>query len=145
MERCISSCEDNVNVMIERLDDKYGDPSKLTDNIINEIKTFKYVEGGDSNRLIDFISVIENGYNDLKVLNLESEVCNSNIVSIIESKLPKALALEWYREIHKDSSKIDKRNKFLHLLNFLKVERKALEYALSDLRISQVKYSKVTS
>ena len=78
------------------------------------------------------------------MLSLEGEVCNSNIVSIIESKLPRALALEWYREIHKDDSKIDKRNKFPHLLSFLKVDRKALEYGLFDLRLShETKYGKV--
>ena len=46
--------------------------------------------------------------------------------------------------MHKDGSKIDKRNKFPHILSFLKVERKALEYGLSDLRLSHdTKYGKV--
>ena len=83
---------------MQRLDD--GDPSKLTDTIINDIKKFRCIEVCDAKRLTEFIDVIECGYNDLKVLSLEGEVCNSNIVSIIESKLPRALALERYREMH---------------------------------------------
>ena len=127
-----NSCEENVYVLLERLDEKFGDPSKVTDVIINDIRNFK--NNGISERLIDFINLIEAGYNDLKALSMEREMCNSNIVSIIESKMPKCLALEWYRQIHKSESRVDKMNKFPSLLEFLRVERKSLEYGLSDLR-----------
>ena len=90
IEKCIASCEEDVDVILRRLDDKYGDPSRLTDTVINDIKKFRCIEIGDAKRLIQFIDIIESGYNDLKVLSLEGEVCNSNIVSIIESKLPRA-------------------------------------------------------
>ena len=86
--------------------------------------------------MIEFIGLIESGYNDLKSLSLESEMCNSNMVSIIESKLPKNLAHQWFRHIHEPDTKVDRKNKFLGLLDFLRIERKALEYAFADLRLN---------
>ena len=86
--------------------------------------------------MIEFINLIEWGYNDLKALKLEKELCNANVVSLIESKLPTELALEWYRKIHAKNSSIDKTNKFPHILSFLLTERRALEYGLSEFRMS---------
>ena len=124
---------------MERLDEKFGDPGKVTDVIINDIKSFKIT--GTNEKLIDFINLVESGYNDLKALSMESEICNSNIVSIIESKMPKTLALQWFRQIYQPDTKIGKRNKFPGLLDFLRVERKASEYGLCDLRsVGEVTY-----
>ena len=74
---------------------------------------------------------------------LEREISNANILSVIESKLPASLALEWYREIHKPDSKVDKYNKFPSLLEFLSIERNAVEYGLSNLRISDNGFGKI--
>ena len=60
-------CEENVDVLLdERLDERFGDPSKVTDVIINDIKNF--TNNGFSEWLIEFIHLIEAGYNDLKAL-----------------------------------------------------------------------------
>ena len=67
-------------------------------------------------------------------MGLSREISNANVVTLIESKLPRILQLEWYRLIHRKDSDIDKNNKFPHLLEFLKVERDAHEYAMSDFR-----------
>lgn len=68
------------------------------------------------------------GYNDLKALKLQTEMCNANVVSLIESKLTNDLALEWYRQIHREKSEVSKSNKFRSILKFLITERRALEY-----------------
>ena len=132
--RHLNSCEDDVHSLLKRLDEKFGEPGKLTDVIINDIKNFKIT--GTNDKLIEFINLVESGYNELKALSLEFEICNSNIVSIIESKMPKTLALQWFRQIYQSDTKIDEKNKFPGLLEFLRVERKALEYGLSNLRCS---------
>ena len=65
-------------------------------------------------------------------------------MSLIESKLPTELALKWYRKIHAENSSIAKTNKFPHILSFLLTERRALEYRLSEFRMSgESKYGKV--
>jgi len=118
------------------LDDKYGDPSKITDSIISGITKFRKIENDDNKRIIEFINLIERAFHDLKGVKMEQEINNTNFVSIIESKLPKNLALNWYRMIHEVDSKIDKADKFPHLMKFLITERNALEYAMVDLRTS---------
>ena len=132
--KSIASCEDNVDEIIKRLDDKFADPGKITDSIINDIRKFRVIETKDNRRLIEFINLIEWGYNDLKPLNLGKEISNANVVSMIESKLPNELAMEWYRQIHKEGSVIDKIDKFPYILRFLLTERRALEYGLSEFR-----------
>ena len=66
---------------------------------------------------------------------MEQEIHNSNVVSMIELKLPKHLPLNWYRLVHSAESKVDKTNKFPYLLEFLITERNALEYGMAELRV----------
>ena len=66
----------------------------------------------------EFINLIEWGYNDLKALKLDKKICNANVVSIIEGKLPNELAMECYRKLHKEGSNIDTLDKFPHILRF---------------------------
>ena len=115
----IGSCEDDVNVMLNRLDKRYADPGKIVDEIISEIKGFRRFEADDRVRIIQCVNILDTAYLDLCKLGLSHEVENANIVSFIESKLPRPLELEWYRHMHKMHPKVDKRNKFPDLLQFL--------------------------
>ena len=49
-------------------------------------------------------------------------------MSIIESKLPRSIGLEWYRRLHTKGEGIGRER----LLKYLQVEKNALEYSLSD-------------
>ena len=136
VEAVLGSGDFDIKQIFKRLDERYGDPGKITDAIICEIQKFRKIESEDGRRVVEFINLIEKAFYDLKSVGMEREISNVNVTSIIESKLPKSLALNWYRFIHCDASKVDKSNKFPELLNFLSVERKALEYSMSDLRYS---------
>ena len=61
---------DDVKDMMNRLDEEYGDPSALTDLVVNDIRKFD-VKG--DRKLIEFIEVVERAYYDLKNLNMEKE------------------------------------------------------------------------
>ena len=63
------------------------------------------------------------------------------MLSIIENKLPQNIAERWYRKMYEEKSDIDRKNKFPALLSFLKAERDALEYGLSELRYTTHKTS----
>ena len=136
VEVILGSGDFTVEQMIERLDEKFGEPSKIIDSIIGDIKKFKVIDLDDSKRLIDLINIIERAFYDLQSLKMEQEISNCNVVSLIESKLPKNVALNWYRFIYMSGSKVDKTNKFPFLLDFLINERKALEYGMSELRVN---------
>ena len=136
VDHILGSGDYDVEQMFKRLDEKHGDPSKMTDSIICEIQRFKRIENDDNKRVIEYINLIERNFHNLKSIRMEREINNANVVSMIELKLPKSLALNWYRFIHPSDSKVDKSNKFPYLLYFLVTERSALEYGLADLRIS---------
>ena len=136
--KIVENCED-VDSMVRRLDERFRDPSKLVDVVVSEILKFKRIDADDDKKLIEFVHLIEAGHRDLKSVELEKEISNAN--SIIENKLPRNIALEWFREIHKRNSNIVKSDKFPHLLEFLCIERRSVEYGLSELRILLEKHS----
>jgi hypothetical protein len=139
VEAILGAGDFTFDEMIKRLDEKYGDPSKITDSIMSGISKFRKIENDDNKRILEFIGIIERAYHDLKGVKMEREINNTNVVSLIESKLPKNLAINWYRIIHAVDSKVDKSNKFPHLMQFLITERNALEYGMVDLRATSEK------
>ena len=66
----LGSCEDCIEDMMRRLDEKYGDTRKLVESIISEVRRFKKIYDDDSQSLIKFVDVVERGFRDLKKLGL---------------------------------------------------------------------------
>ena len=62
----LSFCDDNVNDILSRLDEKYANPAKLVDCIITEIQRFRKLDDDDRKRFISFVDTIDRGYLDLK-------------------------------------------------------------------------------
>lgn len=120
--------------MWERLDRKYEDPTKIMDVVINAIQNFRPIREGESRKLLEFITVVEDGYRDLKRLGLEAEITTTSSVSIIERKLPNDIKKEWSKIVCSSTDPVDKSNKFPALLKFLQDQRKIIEYETSDLR-----------
>ena len=128
VDNCISS-------MWERLDDKYGEPSKIIDVIMNDIKRLKPVKDNDNAKFVKLIDIVERSYRDLERLNLEQELSNAQSVSMIEDKLPLGMKMLWSEHVKCRMARTT--NKFPELLKFL-IERKSIiEYALSDLRTTE--------
>ena len=142
---CLSNeCDDNMEDLLTRLDEKFANPAKLIDCIIPEIQRFQKIDNDDNKRFIAFVDVIDSGYRDLKKLNLEQEISNLHVLGIIEGKLPKHLQSEWYRMPHKQKIKIC--DKFSSLVEYLEIERAALEYGLSEIRShSERRYGNVNN
>jgi hypothetical protein len=66
---------------------------------------------------------------------MEAEISNSGTVSLIEERLPRDIKREWSREVNRSTSKVEQKNKFPYLLQFLQEQRKIIEYECSELRI----------
>ena len=73
--------------MWKRLDEKYGDPTRVADAIINDIRRVRAIKEGENRRFVEFIGIIEDGYRDLKRLGLETEITATSSVSTIERKV----------------------------------------------------------
>lgn len=80
----IKNVDDDLGEMWLRLDDKYGRSSKIVDAIMYDIKLLKPVTENNSTRFVEFVNTIERCHRDLQRINMESEICNSTIVSLIE-------------------------------------------------------------
>ena len=106
--------------MWERLDEKYGSPSLLAELVINEIKTYMSIADADDKCLIEFIEMVENSHRHLLLVDMETEISNLSVVSLIEGKLPNNIRRRWAEVVSKDDSSVDKRNPFPSLLKFLK-------------------------
>ena len=53
---------------------------------MNDIKQLKLVFDGEDKKFINMVDVIENGYRDLKRANMEREISNTTVISLIEGK-----------------------------------------------------------
>ena len=127
----IAGCEDNYDKMMARLNRHYGDPRKLVDLVISELKAIKQLSDGDYTGFIEMVYVTETCYLDLKKLNLESEMNSTSIVSLIERVLPPTQKREW---VLIAGATDDKSTLFPTLLQYLLRERNALEYMKSDIK-----------
>ena len=131
----VSLVEDDVDKMLQKLDEEYGDPSILTDLVVNEIKS--YAVNGKKERLVKFIDIVEKGHHDLCKLGLEGEISNTTVVGIIEAKLPDETRQKWVERVCSKDSKVDMRNKFPSLLEYLQEVRRSLKYMSVELREPQ--------
>ena len=53
------SCEDDVNVMVNRLEKQYADQGKIVDANCSEIKGFRRFKANDSVRIIQFVNILD--------------------------------------------------------------------------------------
>jgi len=130
----IKNVDDDIGEIWERLDDRYGKASKLTDVIMHDIKKLKPVAEGEDKKFLEFVDCIERSYRELKRVDMETEISNSTIVALIEERIPKTIKTMWYLQVSDKQSGVDEKNKFPHLLDFLKKHRRAIEYGSSELR-----------
>ena len=131
----VKSIDDDISEMWKRLDEKYGDPAKVADVIIDGIRRTRIIREGEEKRFVEFVEIVEDGYRDLKRLGLESEITTASSVSIIEKKLPADIRRKWAEIVSADNSTVDKTNKFPSLLKFLRNQRGAIEYDTASLRV----------
>ena len=132
----VKSIDDDIQEIWKRLDEKYGDPAKVADAIISTIQNVRPIKEGENKKFIELVDAVEDGYNDLKKLGLEREITTTSSVSIIERKLPPEIRKEWAKLVSADNSTVDKTNKFPSLLSFLLSQKRAIEYDITELRVT---------
>ena len=81
--------------MFKKLDKEYGDPRKLVDLVINDLKSLKVTRDGHDRGFVNMVTVVERCYLDLQKVNLEKEMNYVSIVSMIERLLPRTQKREW--------------------------------------------------
>lgn len=74
----MKSIDDDIQEMWKRLDEKYGDPAKVADAIINTVQNVRPIKEGENKKFIELVDAVEDGYNDLKKLGLEREITTTS-------------------------------------------------------------------
>ena len=124
----VKGVDDDITEMWKRLDEKYGDPAKVADAIIDSVQRVKTIKEGEDKRFIEFVEIVDSGYRDLLRIGLEKEITTTSSVSIIEKKLPPDIRKDWAKLVSSDTSSVDKKDKFPSLLKFLLNQKRAIEY-----------------
>ena len=129
----VSNVSNDYNKMWDRLDQKYGNISKLVDSILFDVKRLSITEPTDSN-VLQMINVVEKANRDLERLGEQSELRNSTSISIIEQAMTKEMKHEWVKLIA--SKSLSSSQRFTVLLEFLQDWRNRLEYMGASIRES---------
>lgn len=122
--KVVVGVEDDFSEMMKRLDLIYGDPAKLTDSIMTEIKGLKPVPESDHEKFIAAVNKIESCWLDIKKAQLDREMSNTSVLSIIERILPVEQKKEWIK-IYNGLQ--DKECAFEKLMEYLVSEKHILE------------------
>ncbi|XP_037793617.1 uncharacterized protein LOC119589114 [Penaeus monodon] len=117
----IKGSEGNYDEMFKRLDDKFGNPRKIVDLVISDLKSLRKISDGDTKGFVKMVDQVEQCWLDLKRVNLSDELNTANVVSHIEKILPSLQKREW---VIKASDISVTGELFSELLGFLQKERK---------------------
>ena len=126
----VKGVDDDITEKWKRLDEKYGDPTKEADAIIDSVQRVKTIKEGDDKRFIEFVEIVDSGYRDLLRIRFEKEITTTSSVSIIVKKLPPNIRRDWAKLVSSDTSSVDKKDKFQRsfpvFLNFYSIRREPL-------------------
>ena len=132
----VCSLGDDAAKIWEHLDSKYGDPCKLVDSIMADVKNISKCSDDSPSEILSMINTIERAERDLRALDMQQEISNSTIVSLIEQTLPKSIEDDWLDVVTGSGEEADaiRKNKFPELLKVLQKHKKKIEYKMSDIR-----------
>ena len=131
----IRGCEKSYDQMIKKLEEEYGDPRKLVDIVISDLKNLVIINENDTKSFLKMVTTVEQCYLDLSKVDLEQEMNSVTIVSMIEKILPKTVKRDW---IKISDEIVDKANLFPYLYKFLLKEKKVVVYSDSEVRNGKI-------
>lgn len=126
----IKGVDDDYDRMVSRLEEKYGNLTKLTEVIVHDLKKLRPVGEGDSVKLIHLINVVERSFLDLQKVGAKGEMSSTYIISMIEKLLPNSIRYQW---VHKAQLINDPDSLLQEFIDFLLKERNVCLYLESDI------------
>ena len=129
----VCNVDGDMKDMWKRLNEKDGQPSKLADIVILDIKNLEAVKDGDDKEFLGLVNVVEREYYDLAKIKVKSEVSNNTTVSLTEKRLPHTIRRESSKKVNKAGNVIKSSDNFSDLLKLLQEKTKMIEYQSSDL------------
>lgn len=132
-DRCAKTCKslNSVDAIFEKLDKSYGDPGKMVEAVLADVRKIKVCKKDNLDDLQNLVQVIEEAETDLSGVKLVHHIKQYHTVSIITEKLPLDMQKRWALEIATNDIKTDKR--YSKILEFLNLEIQTLELMGSTL------------
>ena len=126
----VENIEDDVALLWQRLDLKYGNTRKYIDTVLSDISK---LSKGDGMATLNMINMVEKSYRDLVRIGSQTEMSNSFMISMIERKLPEQMRIEWVKLVA-EQGVTDSHLVFQLLMDFLAKWRKIIEYDAASIR-----------
>ena len=126
----MENIEDDVALLWQRLDLKYGNTRKYIDTVLSDISK---LSKGDGVATLNMINMVEKSYRDLVRIGSQTEMSNSFMISMIERKLPEQMRIEWVKLVA-EQGVTDSHLVFQLLMDFLAKWRKIIEYDAASIR-----------
>ena len=94
----VRGVEDDFDEMFRRLDQRYADPVRLTDCVIDRLKGLKPIPEGNTAKFVEAVEVIEKCWTDMKRNKLEEQMSTVMVISLIEKILPLQQKRDWTKK-----------------------------------------------
>ncbi|XP_048836046.1 uncharacterized protein LOC125711305 [Brienomyrus brachyistius] len=120
--------------MFRVLDNRYGNKSTITVEILEELDNMPPVKGNQPRKVIDLIQSVEKALADLTELGNVGAMKNPLVIKSIESKLPDFIKRDWLMFLVNPENNVTADTHFDMLLKFLKNQEEILE-RLEQLKI----------
>jgi hypothetical protein len=88
--------ENNYEEAWKRLEQYYGDSMKVVQCVVKQIREPDSISENNYQGLVDYSTILEHNYNRLVSLNLEHEMSNHSIMSVIMKKFPCTIEERWH-------------------------------------------------
>ncbi len=96
--------EDNFPEAMKRLEQFYGDSSKVVKCVMKEVQDPDAVAEDDYRGLVEYADILENNFNRLTSMNLQHEMSNTSVMSVIVKKFPRVIEERWHDHLLDRSS-----------------------------------------
>ena len=114
----ITGFENDYDEAMKRLEQYYGDSSKVIKCVVKQVRDPDSLSENDYRGLVEYSTVLEHNYNRLTSMNLEHEMSNHSIMSIIVKKFPCSIEERWHDHIL-DKSEEEKAKPFPVFIKWL--------------------------
>ena len=110
--------ENDYEEALKRLEQYFGDSTKVVQCVVNQIRQPDNISENNYRGLVDYSTVLEQNYNRLLSLDLEHEMSNHSIMSVIVKKFPCSIEERWHDHLL-DRSPSDKAKPFPVFIQWL--------------------------
>ena len=95
----IAGFETDYEEALKHLEQYYGDSTKVVKCVVKQIRDPDSISENNYRGLVEYSTILEQNYNRLLSMNLEHEMSNHSIMSVIVKKFPCSIEERWHEHL----------------------------------------------